>query len=156
MPTRDRAIDLIAVAKRQRELMWLIVFGAGVYLAMIVSAVAVPMVAFGAALVQLLFQLAGLVQVIRLSAAMGAPVALRVVYIVLMFLPLIGLITLLVINGQATGLLKAAGARVGLMGVPRSEYPKFMTGHCRGCGYDRAGLEMLQACPECGRVPQVV
>ncbi len=151
----DREIDLIAVARRQRELLWLILFGAGVYLVMIVSAVAVPMVAIGAVLVQLLFQLAGLVQVIRLSAAMGTPVALRVVYIVLMFLPLIGLITLLVINGQANGLLKAAGARVGLMGVPKSEFPKFIRGHCRGCGYDRAGLEMLQACPECGRVPRI-
>ncbi|MFK7884701.1 MAG: hypothetical protein AB8F26_11025 [Phycisphaerales bacterium] len=25
--------------------------------------------------------------------------------------------------------------------------------HCRNCGYDRSGLELLARCPECGRIP---
>ena len=95
-------------------------------------------------------------QIVRLMAAMRMSVLTRIVYVVLLFIPLVSFVVLLVISGQATSVLRAAGARVGLMGVPKDDYNRLRPGHCRGCGYDRSGLELLQACPECNRVPRVI
>lgn len=148
--------DLVAVAKRQRELLWIILFGIGLYVLALGFAGVSPAMAIVAGLLYLLFQLASIIQIVRLAAALQTSLGLRIVYILLLFIPLLNLFVLLLVSGQANSVLKAAGVRVGFMGVPASEYPKLTTGHCRGCGYDRTGLELLQACPECGRVPQVV
>jgi hypothetical protein len=43
---------------------------------------------------------------------------------VLLFLPLIGLIELLWLVVKASGILKAAGLPVGLLGVPKAELDK--------------------------------
>lgn len=60
------------------------------------------------------------VAVAGLTRALGWNVALRILCCVLLFVPLVGLITLLVVNSKATSALKAAGYRVGLMGVKGS------------------------------------
>jgi len=57
---------------------------------------------------------------------------------------------------SAGTILRLAGARVGFFGVTRDEMDKLRRGHCRGCGYSREGLELLQECPECERVPRVI
>lgn len=57
---------------------------------------------------------------------------------------------------QATTILKLAGAKPGFFGMSQSEKDKITPGHCRGCGYDRAGIGLLDPCPECTRVPQVI
>lgn len=154
-PQRDRQVDLERVADRQRVLLWIILILILSYPLSIVLAATYPIGALAVMLVQLLAQLAALIQLLRLFAAMGASIGLRIVYAILMFIPLVNLIVLLVGSTQATGMLRAAGAQVGLLGVAKSEYPKLRGGHCIGCGYDRSGLELLQPCPECGRVPQV-
>lgn len=66
-----------------------------------------------------------------------------------MFVPL-GVIS------HASTILKLAGAKTGFAGMSQSERDKITPGHCRGCGYSREGLELLQECPECTRVPQVI
>lgn len=61
--------------------------------------------------------IASVVVIILLTGALGWGVAARVISALLMFCPIISLITLLVINAKATGALKAAGYKVGLMGA---------------------------------------
>lgn len=61
----------------------------------------------------------GLVGTYRLCSGLGYSMATRIILMVLMFLPLVGLIVLLVLNSKATGRLRAAGYRVGLLGASR-------------------------------------
>lgn len=63
--------------------------------------------------------LMGLVGAFRLCSALGYPMAVRVILIVLLFVPLVSLIVLLVLNAKATGRLRAAGYHVGLLGATR-------------------------------------
>ena len=99
--------------------------------------------------------LAGLVMSILLMVAERKNIFVIVLLSLLLFLPLINLLVLLHINSQATLLLKYRGVKVGLLGAPKAEWGKLRVGHCRGCGYDRSGLEILAQCPECGRIPEV-
>lgn len=61
----------------------------------------------------------GLVGTYRLCSGLGFSMATRVILMVLMFVPLVGLIVLLVLNSKATAKLRAAGYRVGLLGASR-------------------------------------
>lgn len=94
------------------------------------------------------------VVVVRAQIALGAGVLSIVLYaLITVFLSLLAIIACL---SQATTVLRLAGAKVGILGVDSSERLKLRRGHCRGCGYDRQGLELLQTCPECNRVPMVI
>ncbi len=98
--------------------------------------------------------IAMVVVVIRAQLALGASVLMIVLYAVLtVFVSVLALIACL---SQAGTVLRLGGARIGFLGVSASERAKLRPGHCRGCGYDRRGLELLQPCPECNRVPQVI
>lgn len=57
---------------------------------------------------------------LRLAKGLGYSVILRIVFGVLMILPLISLIVLLVLNAKATAFLRAAGLQVGLLGASKS------------------------------------
>ncbi|MHB1057933.1 MAG: hypothetical protein ACYC0F_08635 [Rhodanobacter sp.] len=70
-------------------------------------------------LVVLCAVLMGLVGTFRLCSALGYSMAVRVILIVLMFVPLVSLIVLLVLNAKATARLRAAGYHVGLLGATR-------------------------------------
>ncbi|HEX7813612.1 hypothetical protein [Dyella sp.] len=59
----------------------------------------------------------GLIGVWRLCTGLGHGVVLRVLWMILLFLPLIGLLLLLILNGRATRYLRDAGYSVGLMGA---------------------------------------
>lgn len=63
--------------------------------------------------------LMGLIGTFRLCSGLGYSMAVRVILIVLMFVPLVSLIVLLVLNARATARLRAAGYRVGLLGATR-------------------------------------
>lgn len=52
-----------------------------------------------------------------LGKGMGASIWLKIIVVILMIVPLVNIITLLVINGKATKLLKRAGYKVGLAGA---------------------------------------
>ena len=148
-------VDLIKVATRQRSLIWLILLSilAMVGFIALLSVNTVAGLILGGLLV--VFQLLALIQTFRLSAAMKSGYIMPVLLIFGIVIPFLGLIMLLLISGQANGLFKAAGVKIGFMGVPKSEYPKLTKGNCPGCGYSRDGLEPLQTCPECGRTPQI-
>jgi hypothetical protein len=70
-------------------------------------------------LVALAALLMGLIGTYRLCVGLGFSMTSRVVLMVLMFVPLVSLIVLLVLNAKATGKLRAAGYRVGLLGASR-------------------------------------
>lgn len=156
LPGHNNEPDLLAVAERQRGLLWLILIGVVLYTTMLFFAMTSPIVGMAVVAVFLLFQILCLVQIVRLMAAMRMSILTRIAYVVMLFIPLVSFVVLLVISGQATSVLRAAGARVGLLGVPKDDYNRLRPGHCRGCGYDRQGLELLQPCPECNRVPMVI
>jgi hypothetical protein len=59
----------------------------------------------------------GLVGLLRLASGMGYAVGWRVLLVVLMVIPLVGLVTLVILNSRATKALRAGGYRVGLMGA---------------------------------------
>lgn len=161
MATRPKTIfelDLELIAKRHTEL--LIVLGA-MLISLVLSVLAAlyigsatPAASMVINLIWLLFLIAAVVAVVRAQMAMGAGVLKMVLYaLVTIFISILALIANL---SQAGTILRLGGAKIGFVGVSASERAKLRRGHCRGCGYDRRGLEMLQACPECNRVPQVI
>ncbi|MEW6252552.1 MAG: hypothetical protein AB1716_18090 [Planctomycetota bacterium] len=61
------------------------------------------------------------------------------------------LLVLLVISQQTTGALRAAGLRVGFMGVKDEDLLRVLdVWRCHGCGYSLVG-NVSGVCPECGR-----
>lgn len=159
MTQYDKELDLVRLADRQRELLYLIlaiIFG----WAVVFAGLAVPqysdVMAVAGLLIMLLAQLLAFVQLFRVCDALQISKLIPLLMLFGIVIPLLGLIVLIVISSKANSKLKMSGAKIGLLGVPRSEYPKLMGGHCPKCGYNREGLELLEACPECGRVPQVI
>lgn len=158
---RNNEIDLIQVANCHRGLIWLILLSilsmAGIFgLIAFNQSPGFMIIALVLGVGVFIFQIIALIQTFRLSTAMKTGYILPILLIFGIFIPLLGLIMLLLISNQANTMLKTAGAKIGLMGVPKSEYPKLRKGNCPGCGYSREGLEPLQTCPECGRTPQIV
>ena len=49
--------------------------------------------------------------------------AMGIVLSILTLVPLVGLIILLIVNGKATGILRANGIKVGLLGAKTSQIP---------------------------------
>ncbi|MHB1458273.1 MAG: hypothetical protein ACYC0V_15290 [Armatimonadota bacterium] len=69
--------------------------------------------------------------IIMLTTALRKPTGTLVLYIILivigMFLPLIGLIVLLMLNSQATNLLRSNNVNVGFMGVEKADLERLRT-----------------------------
>ena len=55
--------------------------------------------------------------VLRLSDGLGYSIGNRILFVLLMFLPLVSLIILLMLNGKGTRALQAAGYKVGILGA---------------------------------------
>ncbi len=60
-----------------------------------------------------------LIGMFRLASGLGYSTGTKILLVILLLVPLIGLITLLVLNSRATNTLKAAGYKVGLLGARR-------------------------------------
>lgn len=153
---------LFRIATLQRTLLWLI-------FALLMGTTGFVLVAaFGQGLVPfpdiavvvilallVIIQLWAVVQTFRLTIAMRESLAYPIIMLLGGFIiPLLGLIMLLLISDKANKELKRGGLKVGFMGVPKSEWPKLMPGHCPMCGYDRSGIDPMSPCPECGHTPQ--
>ena len=97
--------DLIELAKRQKNILWMI----------LVSLVAmfIPFATIVTGIIQIYF-------IYKLAAALRSSAAW--VYIILAFIPLVGLIAILVINGKATKKLQENGIKVGLMGARMADF----------------------------------
>lgn len=105
-------VDIDAIAGGQK----LVIFAILVYFIAAASRLAIGQLALLIALVSLGLAIAG---IIKLSAGMGFSTLTKIVCVVLMFVPLVGLLMLLVLNSKATTRLQAAGYRVGLLGASK-------------------------------------
>ncbi len=107
-----RREDLRSVAKYQRVLMICIL----VYLVALLASWAVPQLLIVGRVVALVASLVGVVFVFLLSTKVYST-GIGVLLGILTLIPIIGLIVLLIINSKATGILRANGVRVGLLGA---------------------------------------
>lgn len=104
--------DIEAIAGGQK----LVIYAILVYFLAVAAQVAIGQLALLIALVSLGLSIAG---IIKLSAGMKFSTAIQIMCVVLMFVPLVGLLMLLVLNSKATARLQAAGYRVGLLGASK-------------------------------------
>lgn len=144
-------VDLREAARRQRQLLWLILIVVAAHLVAFLFDRAPFQLVLAASAVTVLVQLAVLVQTVRLLAAFQVHIAWRVVVIVLMFCPCVNLFVLLGINQYTIRRLAKAGLKVGFMGVKDEDVVRFLDiNACRGCGYNMIG-NVSGVCPECGK-----
>ena len=99
--------DILEVANRQKQILWMILIS--------IPATFIPFATLVTGVIQIYF-------IVKLAKAVGSSAWL---YAVLAFLPLIGLIALLRLNGKATKILKDNGVAVGLMGANSVDLKKF-------------------------------
>lgn len=106
---------------------------------------------------QLFFVLTAIVSAVLVGFtqhAMGHNILTSVVWALLSFI--LSFLVLLSTASTAGMVLKLAGAKIGFMGVSGNDLDRLRPHHCRGCGYSREGIGLLDPCPECTRVPQVI
>ena len=95
--------DLLEIGTRQKQVIWMILLG-------LLGAV-IPFATLVTGAISVFF-------IYKLAVALRSSMAW--LYIVLAFIPLVGLLALLQLNGKATKALSSAGLKVGLMGARQS------------------------------------
>lgn len=116
-PPFDPSVDIENVAKGQKLVIYAILLQMLTYtLPFFLSDESVLIVAGLVGLVALAISLTG---VYKMSSGLGASMGMRILYLLLMFIPCANLITLLALNQQATKKLREAGYKVGLLGASR-------------------------------------
>ena len=151
-------LDLVKIAQWHKRCTILAILVFFIWIGLILlsaNSIAVPgLVSFIVWLFYLVSLIASIVFVVILNRVCGSSAFEMVAYgIVTVFL---SFIVLLASISRAGTILRLAGVKPGFAGISRDEIDKVRPGHCRGCGYDREGLGLLQECPECTRVPQVI
>jgi len=97
--------DLMQIARHQKNLIWMIPIS--------FATILIPLASLVVGIIQLYF-------IYRLSIAVRSKV--EVLYIILAFLPLLGLLGLLHLNGKANRRLQTNGIKVGLLGARMSDF----------------------------------
>jgi len=119
----DNAGSITQVAKGQKTVIYAVMLNIlGVVLVTAAPSMGLSEDAIGImAIVSIVLRLAalgmGIYGITQVGAGLGWSVVTRILIVVLLFLPLINIITLLVVNGKATSALKRAGYKVGLAGA---------------------------------------
>ncbi len=143
-------LDLRAIARRQRQLLWIILASLILYFSGIFAEDAFPWSGLVWLLLMVLLNICAVVCVLRLQVAQGVHIAWRVGTGILLFAPCISLLILLVVNGRATTTLQRTGLKVGFMGVRDDRVVRHLAGNlCKNCGYLLIGIAS-ERCPECG------
>ncbi|MBT2117378.1 hypothetical protein KK141_02700 [Dyella sp. LX-66] len=106
----DPGIEQVASGQK------LVIYAILVYLAIILVRGAGETIAALLAITSLVLSLMG---ILRIGSGLGYGTGTKVILVILMFVPLVGLITLLVLNAKATNRLREAGYKVGLLGASR-------------------------------------
>ena len=96
--------EVLEIARRQKSILWLIIANLLTFW--------IP----GASIVT---GLIGVIFIYRLGKVLRS--SLAILYAILGFIPLVGLVGLLILNSKATGALRQRGVRVGLMGANRED-----------------------------------
>ncbi len=151
-------LDLVRIARWHRRCSLLLVAMILVWVGMIlmmVNSVALPaVVEFGISVFFFVSVVVSVWFVVMQQISMGGNVVSVILYGLLAVV--MSVFALVVVASTGGTILRLAGVKTGFAGVSRDEMDKLRPGHCRGCGYSREGLELLQECPECERVPQVI
>ncbi|MEQ1512560.1 MAG: hypothetical protein ABL934_07765 [Lysobacteraceae bacterium] len=108
--TVDGDVEEIAAGQK------LVIYAILTYFLAAASRMAIGPLAFVVVLVALGLAIAG---TLKLGSGLGFSTVNKAICVVLMFVPLVGLIMLLVLNTKATSRLRAAGYTVGLLGARR-------------------------------------
>ncbi|MCC7291030.1 MAG: hypothetical protein IT449_03090 [Phycisphaerales bacterium] len=153
-----KGVDLRHVARWQRRLLWYVLaamlmqclpaMGPPSLMAKLLdeNAIAALLVFLGCVAFLVLI----LVGVVRMLGALRKPVWMQVLYGVFLLAPCVNLLLLLIANRHATQALRAAGLKVGFMGVPDEQVVRVLSRfNCRQCGYSLIG-NLSGRCPECG------
>ena len=106
--------SLDSVATGQRFIIYAIILNLA---AMAVALILPSPVAVLAGLVNLAALILSVIGTFRLASGLGRSVGAKIGLVVLMFIPILNLITLLVVNSRATKKLRAAGYKVGFLGA---------------------------------------
>ncbi|MFK7760465.1 MAG: hypothetical protein AB8C13_11045 [Phycisphaerales bacterium] len=151
-------LNLVEIARMHRRsvmLVWIVVLLIAGMILTSVNSIAIPeLVSLIVTLFYMVSLLVAVVFVVMLQLACGSGWFEAVLYGVLTIF--FSFLVVLVSISRAGTILRLAGAKPGFLGFGKDQWDKLRVGHCRGCGYSREGLEMLQECPECRRVPRVI
>ena len=109
----DASEDTEKVRSGQKMLIYAILLN---FVNFALQAAGTPLLGLLVALTALVMSLVG---IFRVASGMGFGIAVKILLVILMFVPLVNLITLLILNSRATKLLREAGYTVGLMGASR-------------------------------------
>ena len=121
-----------AVGVAQRQIMWVILISIALTVALVARGVVMATPAPGAELWMMLAVIVVvrvgmivlmMVGVYRLTTALHMGMTARVLYMLAMLVPYLGIILLLIVNQKATKLLNAHGIKVGLMGAKLVHLP---------------------------------
>lgn len=93
-----------------------VVYATALYFAAAALAQVMGLLAFGAIVICIGLAWSG---IYRIGRGLKYPLWLRLVFLALMLVPLVGLLALLFLNNRATARLKQAGFSVGLLGARR-------------------------------------
>lgn len=108
--TADGNIDEVAAGQK------LVIFAILGYFVAVFSQILIGSMAIVIALAAFGLALAG---IFKLGSGMGFSTLNKAICVLLMFVPLVGLLMLLVLNSKATSRLRAAGYTVGFLGAQR-------------------------------------
>lgn len=111
VPPADPLIEDVASGQR------LIIYAILINLAAVALSAAVGDIAGLLALVGVFLAIWGL---LRLATGLRYSLGVKIILIVLAFIPLVSLVMLLVVNGRATKALREAGYHVGLLGARKA------------------------------------
>jgi len=100
------------VAAGQRLVIIAVLLNIGTYVVMAIVGDIGSLLAIAAIIV-------GIIGLLRLGTGLGYSMLTKVVLCILLFVPLIGLIMLLIVNTSATKQLREAGYKVGLLGASK-------------------------------------
>jgi len=114
------AAEVIAVAERQRAILWLILI---TFAAFLVSTYLTAIT--NNPIVSVLLWIPGIVSIVFVYRLAKALRASAILYAICSFFPVISLFTLLMLNSRATGVLTSRGIRLGLMGARTSDLSAF-------------------------------
>jgi hypothetical protein len=103
---RQSVNELCEIAAAQKLLIWAVAAGFAVFLSPYLYILVVPFKLYA---------------VYRISRVLRFEMVFRIICMVCMFVPLLGIIILLVLNSKATGTLSSAGVRVGLSGASQAD-----------------------------------
>lgn len=113
------AVEIVQVAKNQTFLLYCVLAKLLFYLVGLLMGPVMPIVGLAVLVCSIVF-------FVKLRLAMKKGLPLTIIAVILLFIPLVGLLTLLINSAAATKILRCAGLKVGLMGVSSSELARFM------------------------------